>query len=43
MALYINNNMFAVNAANNLNNIYGKLGTSIERLSTGLPDQFGKG
>jgi len=36
MALYINNNMFAVNAANNLNNIYGKLGTSIERLSTGL-------
>jgi flagellin-like hook-associated protein FlgL len=36
MSLVINNNMMAANTARNLSATYGKLGTSIERLSTGL-------
>ncbi|MCD4651354.1 MAG: flagellin [Candidatus Cloacimonetes bacterium] len=36
MSLSINQNLFALNAANNLVSHYGKLGTSIQRLSTGL-------
>ncbi len=36
MGLSINTNMFAVRSANALNSNYSKMGTSIERLSTGL-------
>jgi len=36
MSLFINNNMMAGNAARNLTASYGRLATSIERLSTGL-------
>jgi flagellin len=36
MALVINHNMMAMNAARNLNTSYGKLSTSTQRLSSGL-------
>ncbi|MCJ2164546.1 MULTISPECIES: flagellin [unclassified Pseudodesulfovibrio] len=36
MALVVNNNIMATSAARNLNNAYGALGTSTERLSSGL-------
>lgn len=36
MALTVNHNMMAMNAANNLSTSYGKLGTSVRRLSSGL-------
>ena len=36
MALTINNNLMALNAANNLSNAYGNLSTSVQRLSSGL-------
>ena len=36
MALVINNNMMAANAARNLNNSYGNLSKSVNRLSSGL-------
>jgi len=36
MSLVINNNMMAANAARNLNTIYGRLNTSVQRLSSGL-------
>jgi len=36
MGLVINNNMMAMTAARNLQTIYGKLGKSIQRLSSGL-------
>ena len=36
MSMVINHNMMAMNAANNLSNSYGKLSTSVRRLSSGL-------
>ncbi len=36
MSLVINNNLMAANAARNLNAAYGRLGTSTQRLSSGL-------
>ncbi len=36
MSLVINHNLMAMNTARNLTNSYGKLGTNVERLSTGL-------
>ncbi len=36
MSLVINHNMMAMNTARNLTSAYGNLGTSVERLSTGL-------
>ena len=36
MSLMINNNMMAANTSRNLTASYGRLATSIERLSTGL-------
>ncbi len=36
MALYINHNMMAMNAARNLGATFGELGTSTQRLSSGL-------
>ena len=36
MALIINHNMMAMTAANNLNNAYGSMSTSTQRLSSGL-------
>ncbi len=36
MSLVINNNLMAANVARNLNNHYGRLATSTERLSSGL-------
>ncbi|MDR0881735.1 MAG: flagellin [Candidatus Adiutrix sp.] len=36
MSLIINHNMMAQNAARNLNTTYGKLATSVQRLSSGL-------
>jgi flagellin len=36
MSLVINHNMMAMNTARNLNNTYGRLSSSVERLSSGL-------
>jgi flagellin len=36
MSMVINNNLMAQNAARNLNNAYGRLGLSTQRLSSGL-------
>ena len=36
MSLVINHNMMAANTARNLNNTYGRLSSSVERLSSGL-------
>jgi flagellin len=36
MSMVINNNLMAQNAARNLSNAYGRLGTSTQRLSSGL-------
>jgi flagellin len=36
MALIVNHNMMAANAARNLNTIYNRLSTSVQRLSSGL-------
>jgi flagellin len=36
MSLVINHNMMAMNTARNLNNTYGRLNSSVERLSSGL-------
>jgi flagellin len=36
MALVVNHNMMAANAARNLNTIYNRLSTSVQRLSSGL-------
>lgn len=36
MSLVINNNMMAANTARNLSSAYGRMGRSVERLSTGL-------
>ncbi len=36
MSLYINNNMMAHNTARNLTSSYGRMSTSIQRLSTGM-------
>jgi flagellin len=36
MALIVNHNMMAANAARNLSTIYGRLSTSVQRLSSGL-------
>jgi len=36
MSLVINHNMMAANTARNLSSIYGRLATSVERLSTGM-------
>jgi len=36
MSLYVNTNLFSLNAQKNVGRVQGKLGTSIERLSSGL-------
>ncbi|MDR2726456.1 MAG: flagellin, partial [Deltaproteobacteria bacterium] len=36
MSLVINHNMMAMNATRNLNDAYGRLATSVRRLSSGL-------
>ena len=36
MSLVVNNNLMAQNAARNLTAVFSKLGTSVQRLSSGL-------
>ena len=36
MSLVVNHNMMAMNAARNLTDIYGRLASSVQRLSSGM-------